>query len=59
VIAACVNAGLGFARTLNRTGRLKMDGDRISFDDTVSRRTALFGVALGSTFALAAEPGWG
>jgi len=34
-----------------------MDGDRISFDDNVTRRTALFGTAaLGSTFALAAEP---
>jgi carboxymethylenebutenolidase len=34
-----------------------MDGDRISFDDNVSRRGAMFGgVALGSTFALAAEP---
>jgi carboxymethylenebutenolidase len=34
-----------------------MDGDRISFDDSVSRRKALFGTAaLGSTFALAVEP---
>ena len=34
-----------------------MDGDRISFDDNVTRRIALFGTAaLGSTFALAAEP---
>jgi len=34
-----------------------MDGDSISFDDSVSRRKALFGtVALGSAFALAAEP---
>jgi len=34
-----------------------MDGDRISFDDNVTRRGALFGtVALGSAFALAAEP---
>ena len=35
-----------------------MDGDRISFDDSVTRRIALFGTAaaLGSTFALAAEP---
>jgi carboxymethylenebutenolidase len=34
-----------------------MDGDNISFDDTVSRRSALFGTAaLGSTFALAAQP---
>jgi carboxymethylenebutenolidase len=34
-----------------------MDGDQISFDDSVSRRKALFGtVALGSAFALAAQP---
>jgi carboxymethylenebutenolidase len=34
-----------------------MDGDRISFDDSVSRRKALFGTAaLGSTFALAVQP---
>jgi carboxymethylenebutenolidase len=34
-----------------------MDGDRISFDDNVTRRSALFGTAaLGSTFALAAQP---
>jgi carboxymethylenebutenolidase len=34
-----------------------MDGDNISFDDSVSRRTALFGTAaLGTTFALAVEP---
>mgnify|MGYP001575345249 FL=1 len=34
-----------------------MDGDRISFDDNVSRRKALFGTAaLGSTFALAVQP---
>jgi carboxymethylenebutenolidase len=34
-----------------------MDGDRISFDDNATRRTALFGTAaLGSIFALAAEP---
>jgi carboxymethylenebutenolidase len=34
-----------------------MDGDRISFDDNVTRRTALFGTAaLGSTFALAVQP---
>jgi carboxymethylenebutenolidase len=34
-----------------------MDGDRISFDDSVSRRTALFGTAaLGTTFALAVQP---
>jgi hypothetical protein len=34
-----------------------MDGDRISFDDSVSRRMALFGTAaLGSTFALAVQP---
>jgi carboxymethylenebutenolidase len=34
-----------------------MDGDRISFDDNVSRRNALFGTAaLGTTFALAVQP---
>src|SRR5258708_26441141 len=34
-----------------------MDGDRISFDDNVTRRSALFGTAaLGSTFALAVQP---
>jgi carboxymethylenebutenolidase len=34
-----------------------MDGDSISFDDSVSRRRALFGTAaFGSTFALAAQP---
>jgi len=34
-----------------------MDGDRVSFDDSVSRRKALFGTAaLGSTFALAVQP---
>jgi len=34
-----------------------MDGDRISFDDNVTRRLALFGTAaLGSTFALAVQP---
>src|SRR5258708_17497187 len=34
-----------------------MDGDRISFDDNVTRRSALFGTAaLGSTFAMAAQP---
>jgi carboxymethylenebutenolidase len=34
-----------------------MDGDSISFDDSVSRRGALFGgVVLGSAFALAAQP---
>ncbi|HYR65110.1 MAG TPA: dienelactone hydrolase family protein [Reyranella sp.] len=34
-----------------------MDGDSISFDDSVSRRTALFGTAaLGTTFALAVQP---
>ncbi len=34
-----------------------MDGDSISFDDSVSRRGALLGgVALGSAFALAAQP---
>ncbi|MCW5736161.1 MAG: dienelactone hydrolase family protein [Enhydrobacter sp.] len=33
-----------------------MDGDNISFDDSVSRRKALFGAAFGTTFALAAQP---
>jgi carboxymethylenebutenolidase len=34
-----------------------MDGDSISLDDNVSRRTALFGTAaLGTTFALAVQP---
>jgi carboxymethylenebutenolidase len=34
-----------------------MDGDRISFDDNVTRRSALLGTAvLGSTFALAVQP---
>src|SRR4051794_34899917 len=34
-----------------------MDGDNISFDDSVSRRRALFGTAaFGSAFALAAQP---
>jgi carboxymethylenebutenolidase len=34
-----------------------MDGDSISFDDSVSRRTALFGTAaFGTTFALAVQP---
>src|SRR5690242_16323774 len=33
-----------------------MDGDGISFDRYVSRRGTLFGVALGSTFTLAARP---
>lgn len=33
-----------------------MDGDNISFDDRVNRRKALFGAAIGSTFALAAQP---
>src|SRR5260370_11502113 len=34
-----------------------MDGDRMSFDDNVTRRSALFGTAaLGSTFALAVQP---
>ena len=33
-----------------------MDGDNISFDDSVSRRKALFGVALGSAFALSVQP---
>jgi carboxymethylenebutenolidase len=34
-----------------------MDGDRISFDDSVSRRSALFGTAaFGTAFALAAQP---
>jgi carboxymethylenebutenolidase len=34
-----------------------MDGDNISFDDSVSRRKALFGsVVVGSGFALAAQP---
>ncbi len=34
-----------------------MDGDDISFDDNVTRRSALFGTAaLGSTFALAVQP---
>ena len=34
-----------------------MDGDRISFDDNVTRRSALLGTAaLGGTFALAVQP---
>jgi carboxymethylenebutenolidase len=33
-----------------------MDGDRISFDDRVSRRGALFGGTIGGAFALAAQP---
>src|SRR5476651_1882616 len=33
-----------------------MDGDNISFDDSVSRRKALFGAALGSAFALSVQP---
>jgi carboxymethylenebutenolidase len=34
-----------------------MDGDQISFDDRVTRRTTLFGAAaLGSTYALAVQP---
>ena len=34
-----------------------MDGDTISFDDRVNRRSALFGTAaLGSAFAMAARP---
>lgn len=34
-----------------------MDGDSISFNDSVKRRTALFGAAaLGGTFALAVQP---
>ncbi len=34
-----------------------MDGDRMSFDDNVTRRSALFGTAaLGSTYAFAVQP---
>jgi carboxymethylenebutenolidase len=33
-----------------------MDGDRITFDDKVSRRGALLGATVGSAFALAAQP---
>lgn len=33
-----------------------MDGDNISFDDSVSRRKAMFGTAIGGGFALAAQP---
>src|SRR5262245_31036733 len=34
-----------------------MDGDQISFDDSVSRRAALLGTAaIGTTFALAVQP---
>src|SRR5450755_3268483 len=37
-------------------GGITMDGDNISFDDSVSRRKALFGAALGSAFALSVQP---